>query len=76
MHTGDKVCVVTDTKKGDLSFALNGANLSVAYERFPLISLFSFIFFLDIKDYSTEFDLSEVEENVVGNSVSESKQRV
>lgn len=76
MHTGDKVCVVMDTKKGDLSFVLSNVSLGIAHERFPLVSLFSFVFFLDIKDYSIGFDLSEVGENVVGNSVSESKQRV
>ena len=36
MHTGDSVGVVMDTAKGELSFALDGANLGVAYERIPL----------------------------------------
>ena len=35
-HTGDVVSVAMDTKKGDLSFVVNGANLGVAYEEIPL----------------------------------------
>ena len=31
VHTGDSVGVVMDTAKGELSFALNGVNLGVAY---------------------------------------------
>ena len=36
VHTGDSVGVVMDTRKGELSFALNGVNLGVAYEGVPL----------------------------------------
>ena len=36
MHTGDSVCVVMDTTKGELSFELDGVNLGVAYEGNPL----------------------------------------
>ena len=36
VHTGDIVGVVMDTAKGELSFALNGVNLGVAYEGIPL----------------------------------------
>ena len=36
VHKGDSVDVVMDTTKGDLSFALNGVNLGVAYEEIPL----------------------------------------
>ena len=36
IHTGDTVSVVMDTAKGELSFALNGVNLGVAYEGIPL----------------------------------------
>ena len=36
IHTGDSVGVVMDTAKGELSFALYGVNLGVAYERIPL----------------------------------------
>ena len=36
VHTGDSVGVVMDTVKGELSFVLNGVNLGVAYEGFPL----------------------------------------
>ena len=36
VHTGDSVGVVMDTAKGELSFALNGVNLGVAYEGIPL----------------------------------------
>ena len=36
VHTGDSVGVVLDTVKGELSFAVNGVNLGVAYERIPL----------------------------------------
>ena len=36
VHTGDSVGVVMVTEKGELSFALNGVNLGVAYEGIPL----------------------------------------
>ena len=36
VHTGDSVGVVMDTAKGELSFALVGVNLGVAYEGIPL----------------------------------------
>ena len=36
VHNGDTVGVVMDTKKGNLSFTLNGADLGVAYEGIPL----------------------------------------
>ena len=36
VQTGDSVGVVMDTTKGELSFALNGVNLGVAYEGIPL----------------------------------------
>ena len=36
VHTGDSVGVVMDTAKGELSFALDGVNHGVAYERIPL----------------------------------------
>ena len=36
VHTGDSVGVVMDTAKGELSFAVNGVNLGVAYEGIPL----------------------------------------
>ena len=36
VHTGDSVGVVMDTAKGELSFAVNGANLGVACKGIPL----------------------------------------
>ena len=36
VHTEDSVGVVMDTAKGELSFALGGVNLGVAYEGIPL----------------------------------------
>ena len=36
VHTGDSVGVVMYTAKGELSFALNGVNLGVAYKGIPL----------------------------------------
>ena len=36
VHTGDSVCVVMDTAKGELSFVVNGVNHGVAYEGIPL----------------------------------------
>ena len=36
VQTGNSVGVVMDTAKGELSFALGGADLGVAYERIPL----------------------------------------
>ena len=36
VHTGDSVGVVMDTKKGELSFTVNGTNLGVAYKGIPL----------------------------------------
>ena len=35
LYTGDSVGVVVDTTKGELSFALNGVNLGVAFEGIP-----------------------------------------
>ena len=42
MYTGDSVGVMIDTVKGDFSFAFDGANLGVAYERIPLSYLVLF----------------------------------
>ena len=36
VYTGDIVGIVMDTTKGELSFALNGVNLGVAFEGIPL----------------------------------------
>ena len=36
VRTGDSVGVVMDTERGELSFALNGVNLGVAFEGIPL----------------------------------------
>ena len=36
VHTGDSVGVVMDTTKGELSFALDGVSLGVAYDGIPL----------------------------------------
>ena len=36
VHTGESVDVVMNTAKGELSFALNGVNLGVAFEGIPL----------------------------------------
>ena len=36
VHTGDIVGVVMDTAKGELSFAMNGVNLGVAFDGIPL----------------------------------------
>ena len=36
VHTGDIVGVVMDTENGELSFAVNGVNLGVAFEGIPL----------------------------------------
>ena len=44
VHTGDSVGVMIDTENGNFSFALDGANLGVAYERIPLSYLVLFFF--------------------------------
>ena len=44
MHTGDGVGVMIDTENGNFSFALDGANLGVAYEGIPLSYLVLFFF--------------------------------
>ena len=36
VHTGDIVCLMMDTVKGELSFVLDGVNLGVAYAEIPL----------------------------------------
>ena len=36
VHTGDSVGVVMDTAKGELSFAVDGVNLGVAFDGIPL----------------------------------------
>ena len=42
MYTGDGVGVMIDTENGNFSFALDGVNLGVAYERISLSYLASF----------------------------------
>ena len=62
IHTGDSVGVVMDTAKGELSFALNGVNLGVAYEGIPLDK--PLVPCVLLGGDSVELDFSEVKENV------------
>ena len=64
VHTGDSVGVVMDTAKGELSFALDGVNLGVAYEGIPLDKPLVPCVILRYKGDSVELDTSEVRENV------------
>ena len=64
VHTGYCVGVVMDTTKGDLSFALSGVNLGVAYEKIPRDKpLVPCVILRQVGD-SVEFDPSEVKENL------------
>ena len=69
VHTGDSVCVVMDTTKGDLSFVVNGVNLGVAYEGIPLDKPLVPCVILGWKENSVELDKSEVKETVVDSSI-------
>ena len=69
VHTGDSVGVVMDTTKGELSFALNGVNLGVAFEGIPLDKPLVPCVLLSCEGDSVELDTSEVKETVVDSSV-------
>ena len=62
--TGDSVGVVMDTKKGKLSFVLNGVNLGVAFEGIPLDKPLVPCVLLYYEGDSVELDTSGVKENV------------
>ena len=62
VHTGDKVGVVMDTKKGELSFVVNGVNLSIAYDGIPLDKPLVPCVILYYKGDSVELITSEVKE--------------
>ena len=64
VHTRDIVGVVMDTKKGELSFVVNGVNLGVAFEGIPLDKPLVPCVLLYHKGDSVELDTSEVKENV------------
>ena len=69
VHAGDSVGVVMDTAKGELSFALDGVNLCVAYEGIPLDKPLVPCVLLGYEGDSVEFDSSEAKENVVDSSI-------
>ena len=64
VHNGDSVGVMMDTTNGDLSFAVNGVNLGVAFEGIPLDKPLVPCVLLNSSGDSVELDLSEVKENV------------
>ena len=64
VHTRDSVGILMDTVKGELSFALNGVNLGVAYEGIPLDKPLVPCVILWNEGDSVELDTSEVRENV------------
>ena len=64
VHNGDSVGVVMDTTKGELSFALNGANLGVAYEGILLDEPLMPCVTLKQGNDSVELNTSEFKENV------------
>ena len=69
VHTGDSVGVVMDGLRSELSFALNGVNLGVAYKGIPLDKpLVPCVILLNEGD-SIELNTSEVKENVVDSSI-------
>ena len=69
VHTGDSVSVVMDTTKGDLSFALNGVNIGVAFEGVPLDKPLVPCVLLKNEGDSVELDTSEVKETTVDSSL-------
>lgn len=64
VHTGDRIGVLIDTTKGELSFFLSGVNLGVAFEGIPLDKPLVHCAILYWKDDSIELDTSNVKENV------------
>ena len=54
VHRGDSAGVVMDTTNGDLSFALDGVDLGVAYEGIPLDKPLVLCVILRYKDDSIE----------------------
>ena len=64
IHTGDSIGIVIDPTKGDLSFALDGVNLGVAYEGIPLDKPLVPCVLLYNEGDSVELDTSEVKEIV------------
>ena len=64
VRTGDSVGIIMDTAKGELSFALNGMNLGVAYKGIPLDKPLVPCAILGLKDDSVELDISEIKEKV------------
>ena len=69
VHTGDSVSVVMDTTKGELSFALDGVNLGVAFEGIPIDKPLVPCVLLENQGDSVELDTSEVKETVVDSSI-------
>ena len=65
VHTRGSVGVVMDTAKGELSFAINGMNLGVAYEGIPLDKPLIPCVILKEEGDSVELDISEVKETIV-----------
>ena len=59
MYTGDGVGVMIDTENGNFSFALDGANLGVAYERISLSYLVLFFFIEAVILWSSWFEAEE-----------------
>ena len=60
----ESVGVVMDTTKGDLSFALNGVDLGVAYEGIPLDKPLVPCVFIKNQGDAVELDFSEKKENI------------
>ena len=64
LHEGDRVGVIMDTIRGELSFAVNGVNLGVGYKGIPLDKPLVPCVILRWRGDSVELDMSEVKENV------------
>ena len=65
VRTESTIGVVMDTAKGELSFALNGVNLGVAYERIPLDKPLVPCVLLKEGNDSVELDIFQVKETTL-----------
>lgn len=65
VHTGGRICVTMNTRKGELSFAVNGVNLGVACEGIPLDRPLAPCVLMGNRGDSVEFGLPEAKDSCV-----------
>ena len=60
IFTDSCVCVIMDTAKGEVSFAVNGVNLGIAFEGIPLDKPLVPCVLFSLPSYSFEFVFKEI----------------